>query len=53
MNNASNLLQTRSLEEAKKLLGNLNIRQYLGEVWVQGHPRVKPTISAIESLLNK
>jgi hypothetical protein len=51
MNNAHNLLQAGSAEEIKKLLGALNVRQYLGEVWVQSHPRVKPFISAIEGLL--
>jgi hypothetical protein len=52
MNNAHNLLQAGSLEEVKKLLGNLNVLQYLGEVWVQKHPQVKTAISAIENLLN-
>ena len=51
MSNAHKLLQAGSSEEIKKLLGSLTVRQYLGEVWVQGHPLVKPAIATIEDLL--
>lgn len=45
------LLQAGTEEKAKEILGPLTVRQYLGDVWVQGHPRVKPAISVIEELL--
>ena len=53
MDNAHDLLQAGSVEGIKKLLGPMTVRQYLGEVWVQAHPNVKPAILAVEDLLNK
>ncbi len=51
MNAAHDILQAGSPEKARELLGPLTLRQYLGDVWVQAHPNVKPAISAIEDLL--
>lgn len=51
MNLAHDILQAGSQEKARQLLGNMNIKQYLGEVWIQAHPRVKPAIRVIEELL--
>lgn len=52
MDAAHDLLQAGSTEKARELLGAMTVRQYLGEVWVQAHPSIKPAISAIEELLN-
>ncbi|MFA5985670.1 MAG: hypothetical protein WC782_16745 [Methylococcaceae bacterium] len=38
MSNAHYLLQAGSPDEIKKLISPLNVHQYLGEVWIQGHP---------------
>lgn len=53
MNSAHNLLQAGSVEEVRKVLGPLSVRQYLGEVWVQAHPKVKPAVLVVEDLLGK
>ena len=53
MDSAHDLLQAGSIVEVKKILGSLTVRQYLGEVWVQAHPSVKPAIQVIEELLDK
>ncbi|HED51984.1 MAG TPA: hypothetical protein ENI83_00360 [Gammaproteobacteria bacterium] len=53
MDNAHDLLQAGSVEGIKQLLGPMTVRQYLGEVWVQAHPSVKPAISAIEEILSR
>ena len=53
MHSAHDLLQAGSVEEVKKVLGPLTVRQYLGEVWVQAHPKVKPAILVVEDLLSK
>ncbi len=51
MDAAHDLLQAGTSEKIKELLGAMTIKQYLGEVWVQGHPKVKPAISALEDQL--
>ena len=51
MNLGHDLLQAGSVENIKKTLGHMTIRQYLGEIWIQAHPHVKPTITIIEKLL--
>ncbi|MFZ2754482.1 MAG: hypothetical protein WAZ48_13690 [Lysobacteraceae bacterium] len=53
MNAAHDLLQSGTVEDMKKTLGSLNVRQFLGDVWVQRHPNVKPAIESLEVLLNK
>lgn len=53
MNTAHSLLQARTPEQAKELLGSLSVRQYLGDVWVQSHPNVKPAINALQYQLDK
>lgn len=52
MNAAHDLLQAGTKERMRDLLGSLSVKQYLGEVWVQGHPSVKPAITALEEKLN-
>ena len=53
MNSAHILLQAGSVEKVSKVLGPLTLRQYLGEVWLQAHPKVKPAMLVVESLLEK
>jgi len=53
MDAAHDLLQAKSVEGAKELLGSLTVRQYLSEVWVQAHPRVRPAIQVLEELLSR
>ena len=53
MNSAHDLLQAGTAEEVKRVLGPLTLRQYLGEVWVQAHPRVKPAVLVVEGLLGR
>lgn len=53
MDAAHDLLQAGTREEVKELLGGMTIKQYLGDVWVQGHPRVKPAIQALQDQLDK
>lgn len=50
---AHNLLQAGTVEGVKALLGPLTLRQYIGEVWLQGHPKVKPAVADVEALLNE
>ena len=51
MDRAHDILQAGTADRVRELLGPLTVRKFLGEVWVQGHPRVKPAISMIEDLL--
>lgn len=51
MDLAHNLLQARTPESARKLLGSLSVRQYLGDVWVQSHPNLVAPIVAVENSL--
>lgn len=53
MDAAHDLLQAGTKEKIKELLGTLTVKQYLGEVWVQGHPNVITAVSNLEELLNK
>jgi hypothetical protein len=53
MDAAHDLLQAGSAEKAKELLGSRSVRQYLGDVWVQAHPSVKPIITALESIMER
>lgn len=53
MDSAHDLLQARTPEKVRELLGPLTVAQYLGEVWVQGHPSVKAKIFDVENLLIK
>ena len=52
MDAAHDLLKAGSVEKMRVLLGSLTVHQYIGEVWVQAHPRVRPAISVLEELLN-
>lgn len=51
MGAAHKLLQAGTPENARALLGAKSIRQYLGEIWVQSHPNVKPAVVALEELM--
>lgn len=51
MSAAHLLLQATTAEEIRNVLGAKNVRQYLGDVWVQKHPNVKPAIEVLESFL--
>lgn len=51
MDTAHNLLQAETAERMKEVLGPMTIYQYIGEVWIQGHPRVKTAILSLEVLL--
>lgn len=53
MDAAHDLLQAGSAEKARGLLGSRSVRQYLGDVWVQAHPGVKPAILALENTMDK
>lgn len=53
MDSAHNILQAGSEDKTKELLGSLSVSQYLGEVWVQAHPDVKPAIAQVEELLRR
>ena len=53
MDAAHDLFQAGTREKIKALLGTLTVKQYLGEVWVQGHPNVKTAVSNLEGLLNE
>jgi hypothetical protein len=50
---AHDFLQAGTLDGIRKLLGPMSVQQYLGEVWVQRHPNVKPAIAVIEGLINR
>jgi len=45
---AHSLLQASSAEKIETLLCGMTIRQYLGDIWVQTHPRVKPALFLVE-----
>lgn len=52
MDAAHDLLQAGSVEKAREILGAKSVRQYLGEVWVQAHPNIKPAVFALENILS-
>lgn len=51
LNAAHDLLPAGTADDMKRILGSRTVRQHLGDLWVQKHPRVKPAIEAIEFLL--
>ena len=51
MDRAHDLLQAGTSEEVRKILGPRTVSQYLGEIWLQGHPNVKQFVAAFEELL--
>jgi len=51
INAAHDILQCRSSEKLRALLGVKNVRQHLGDVWVQRHPNVKPAIAELERII--
>lgn len=53
MNAAHDLLQAGTVEAMKKILGPMTVKQYLGDVWVQKHPDVKPAIESLEAQLRQ
>ena len=52
MNAVHVLLKSRTIEEAKKILGSLTVAGYLGELWVRQHPDTLPAINRLEKLLS-
>ncbi|WP_457673683.1 hypothetical protein [Thiolapillus sp.] len=51
MDRAHDLLQAGTSEEVRKILDPRTVCQYVGEVWLQGHPNVKQFVAAFEELL--
>jgi hypothetical protein len=51
MGEAHYLLQSRTIENARILLGSRTVKQYLGELWVKRHPDVLPEIDQLETIL--
>ena len=51
MNAAHDILQCKSHEKLREMLGGKNVRQHLGDVWVQRHPSVKPAIAELERII--
>lgn len=53
MDSAHELLQADGPQAVRKLLGSLDLRQYLGDVWVRRHPSVLPAVIAFQEALEK
>ena len=51
MDSAHELLQADGPQAVKELLGSLDVRQYLGDVWVRRHPSVMPAVVDFEEAL--
>ncbi len=51
MSRAHLLLRARNREQIIKTLGGLSLPQFLGEVWLQRHPEIKPFIASVEEWL--
>ena len=48
MNKGHDLLRAAKNKEVNTVLGDLNVTQYLGELWVRRHPSVKQSIARFE-----
>lgn len=48
MNLAHTLLQARNANGMLKILGEKTIQNFLGKLWVENHPSVKPEIHNLE-----
>ncbi|WP_152541485.1 hypothetical protein [Xanthomonas arboricola] len=53
MGAAHKLLQAEASGSLRRELAQLNVRQYLGDLWVQAHPGVKPQIAKLEEIINQ
>ena len=53
LNLAHDIYQLKTTKNVRKHIGNSTIRQYLGDIWVQSHPNIKPTLLIAEKLLNE
>lgn len=51
MNAAHDILQCENSDNLRRMLGGKNVRQHLGDVWVQRHPNVKPAIAELERII--
>ncbi|XQA71120.1 hypothetical protein ACM9XB_06400 [Xanthomonas sacchari] len=51
MNAGHDILQCKSSEKLREMLGGKSVRQHLGDVWVQRHPNVKPAIAELERVI--
>jgi len=48
---AHDLLQARTPDKARELLGPMTLKQFLGEIWLKRHPKVNQALSKVESFL--
>ncbi len=53
LSRSGRLLGAGTPEDIRKLIEPLTMTQYLGEVWVQGHPKVKAKVIEIERYINE
>ncbi len=51
MSRAHLLLQAGDKEQIVKTLDGLSLPQFLGEVWLQRHPEIKPFVASVEEWL--
>ena len=51
MSRAHLLLQAGNKEQIVRTLSGLSLPQFLGEVWLQKHPEIKPFVAAVEDWL--
>lgn len=51
MNAAHDILRCGNSDGLRAMLGGKNVRQHLGDVWVQRHPNVKPVILELERII--
>jgi len=51
MDLAHELLQAKSTENIKSILGQRTVAEFLGELWVARHPSVIPAIKGLEEAL--
>ena len=53
MHRSHDFIQAKGVEDVVELLGGRNVSEYLGEEWVQRHPKVVSFIEALEQELKK
>jgi len=52
MDKGHELLQAAKSGEIQKLLGGRSISEFIGELWLERHPGIKPAVSLLEAELN-
>ncbi len=50
---AHELLQAREVNEMRRHLSGKSVAQYIGEIWLQKHPEVKPFVNQLNSEITK